>query len=114
MTSLIDKLRAQRESSVEVEPGRSLTVRRPLAAEMHKLRSGVTPELVASHVSGWTGVTEADLLGSAVGASDPAPFSAELVAEVLCDRPEWLDAVTGKLVAVVNDWFKQRESVAKN
>lgn len=114
MATLLEKLRAQRESSAEVEPGKSFTVRRPLAAHMHKLRAGVTPELVCEHVTGWAGITEADLLGAAVGASDPAPFAAELASEVLCDHPEWLEEVTRKLVAMVNGWFEQREAIAKN
>lgn len=114
MVALLDKLRAQRESSAEVEPGKAFTVRRPLAAHMHKLRAGVTPELVCEHVTGWTGITEADLLGAAVGASDPAPFAPELAAEVLCDRPEWLQEVTRKLVEMVNAWFQQREAITKN
>lgn len=114
MTSLLDKMRAQRESTVEVEPGKTLTIRRPLAAQMNTLRNGVTPELIAGHVTGWGNVTEADLLGSAVGSSDPAPFTAELVAEVLADKPEWLSKAADKLVEVVNGWFEQRGTVAKN
>lgn len=114
MVTLLDKLRTQRESTVEIEPGKTLTVRRPLAAQMNTLRQGVTPELVASHITGWANVTEADLLGAAIGASDPAPFSAELVAEVLADRPEWLAKASDKLVECVNAWFEQRGAIAKN
>lgn len=114
MSALLDKLRAQREGAAEVAPGKVLTVRRPLAAHMPELRAGITPELVIRHVTAWSGVTEADLLGAAVGASDPVPFSPELMAEVVLDRPEWLDAVSLKLLSMVNAYFETRGATAKN
>ena len=62
MAALLDRLRSAREFTVELAPGKRLRMRRPLAAQMPRFRGGFSLELMAEHVVGWEGLTEADLL----------------------------------------------------
>jgi len=115
MDKLLEQLRAQRTGRVEVAPGKVLLVRRPLeATEMPLFRGGVEAELVTRQVVGWEGITEADLLGAAVGASSPVPWSAELCAEVLADRSGWLSAAAEWLVQAIRAHLDARGEAAKN
>lgn len=113
MAALVDKLRAQRTHQADVLPDRWIKFLRPTAAQMPALRGGFDVALVARQCVDWN-LTEADLLGPAVGSSDPAPFSADAALEVLSDRPEFAEAVTTKLVEVISAWFEKRGEIAKN
>jgi hypothetical protein len=116
LSKLIEQLRAQRTGRVEVEPGKFLLVRRPLeATEMPRfVRGSATPESFIGQIAGWDGITEADLLGAAVGSSDAAAFTPELAAEVLADRVEWMGKVGEWLVQAITTHLKAREATAKN
>lgn len=113
--ALIEQLRAQRTGRVEVAPGKNLLVRRPLGVtEMGRYFSAPTPELFIAAVVGWDGITQADLLGAAVGASDPAPFSAELAAEALGDRGDWVGKVGEWLAQAIKAHVEERAAETKN
>lgn len=116
--SLVEQLRAQRTGRVEVGgagSGKYLQVRRPLeATEMARFFRHPTPEMFLGQVVGWDGITQADLLGAAVGASDPAPYSPELAAEYLADRGDWLADVGTWLAEAIKAHIDKRAAEAKN
>ena len=89
MASLLEQLRSARTFSVEVLPGqpnKRLRFLRPTAAQMPRLRGGITQELLAEHALPWEGITEADVLPGGIGGDSPAAFDAELLRELLEDR----------------------------
>jgi hypothetical protein len=114
MSDLLHKLLQQREVSVEVEPGKHLRLRRPAVARLHRFRSGITPELLAEHCVGWSGVTEADILGTAFAPPEPAEFDAGLVTELLADREQWFEAAAAAMTKAIVDRMAQVETTAKN
>jgi hypothetical protein len=120
---LITQLRAQRQSWVELEPGKQVQIMRPAETDIggllraeggagRSLQVGL-PE-VSRFVTGWQGITEADLLGPTVGASDLVPFDAALWAEVVADRADWLGTVAAALLAAVVKHFEAKEAAEKN
>lgn len=113
MAALLDRLRSAREFTVQLAIGKRLRMRRPLAAQMSRFRAGVSLELVAEHVVGWDGITEADLLPG-VGSDSPAAFSPELAAEVLMDRPDWAAPASHELVESIKAWLAKQDAAAKN
>ena len=112
--ALIARVLAQRESWVEVEPGKRVRVRRPAEAEMPEFRAGMSIDLLCRHVVGWEGFAEADLLGPALGASDPTPFDAELFAVVARDHLNWFEPIAAELSARISAHWQAREATAKN
>jgi hypothetical protein len=114
VVSLIAKLRSQRESWVEVAPGKRVRVRRPAEAEMSDFRGGMTVDLLCRHVVGWEGVTEADVLGASIGSDEALPFTADLFAEVAKDRLAWFEPIAADLAARIAEHWKTREATAKN
>lgn len=112
---LIEQLRAQRTGKVEVLPGKGLLVRRPLeATEMPRFRYGITPALVIEFVVGCYGLTEADVLPKGVGADTPLATSPELLAEVLADRPEWVQKACDWLVTAIEKHIAAKGAAEKN
>lgn len=105
---------AQREQWVDLEPGKRVRVRRPDETEVLTLRRGnVTPEQWARCCVGWDGITEADLLGAAIGSSDLAEFSVELWVIVVRDHVEWLGKVADKVVEMISVHLAQKDSAGK-
>ncbi|MBY0467605.1 MAG: hypothetical protein K2Q07_01360 [Burkholderiaceae bacterium] len=104
----------QRTLRCEVEPGKVLLMRRPLEGQFGRLKGGVTRELLAEFAFDWKGVTEADLLGAAIGAEDEAPFSQELLTDVLHERTEWANKAAKELIDSITAYLAQREATAKN
>lgn len=109
---LIATMRAQRLSWVEVEPApaggiaKRVQITRPpendVAAFVSKTDEGLfTLEASAAHVTkyvtGWDGITEADLIGPA-GSSDAAEFHPDLWAIVVEDRLEWMRTIARALL----------------
>jgi hypothetical protein len=118
--SLIERLLAQRESWVELEPAggglsaRRVRVRRPPETEFHMLAQGVEVEHLKAYVVGWDGITEADVLGAAVGASDPVPFDAALWGELAKDRPDWYRKAAHGLIEAITTHLAAKAADAKN
>jgi hypothetical protein len=114
--ALVKAMRAQREAWLELRkvPEQKLLVRRPTESQYPKLRDGVPMEMCVSCIVGWEGVTEADLLGAAIGASDPVPFHPDVMNEALQDRTTWAVKVQNKIVEMVNAHFQQKDKAEKN
>lgn len=104
--ALIAQMRAARTTWVELGDGVAVAVIRPSEMEMapfirRLFIAGETvpdSELCYRWVTGWRGVTEALLLGDGLGSSSPAPWSADLWAEVVTDRREWSSKVAQAVV----------------
>ncbi|MCW7542018.1 hypothetical protein OOT46_29915 [Aquabacterium sp. A7-Y] len=115
---LIRKLRAQRESWVPVAEGKRVRIIRPPEAEMVRFIADkgmkVEVEHVRDYVTGWSGITEADLLGEAVGSSDEVPFDTELWAEVVADRLAWHKTIATELLRVIAEHRFSLQEAAKN
>lgn len=112
--ALIARIRAQRESWLEVEPGKELRIRRPAETRMLTLRNGVSLESAVECVVDWRGLTEADLLGAAIGSSDPLPFDSALCLEVVADRVAWLEKISTRLVEQVVAFIAKKDDAVKN
>lgn len=122
MSRLIEALRAQRQSWVDVDEGKRVQIIRPAESEIGEFLHGsgkgrtMGAELpqVIKFVTGWEGITEADLLGESVGASDPVPFDSELWGEVVKDRAEWLKKVGSALIETIVKHFEKKAEAEKN
>jgi hypothetical protein len=112
--SLINRLLSQRESWLDLEPGKRVKVRRPPELEAVDLRHGVTLEHVTKYVVGWEGITEADLLGATVGSDTVPAFSADVWTIVVTDRMEWFALVRNKIMELVVEHLTAKDAAAKN
>lgn len=103
--SFAERVLERRESWVEVEPGKEVCIRRPAETEIRKfvrdrsLFAGL--EHAREFVFGWRGITEADLLGEAIGSDQPAEFSRELWTVVIDDRLAWLEKIAEALIQAI-------------
>lgn len=110
--SLIARMREQRQSTVELGDGLSVTIIRPCEADIRAFSGASRPsdlDVARKYVVGWKGFTEATLLGEAVGASDEVPFSQEVWTEAVADRLDWVHKV---VIAVVSSIHSHQLSVA--
>lgn len=122
MSRLINQLRAQRQSWVDLEPGKRVQIMRPPESEIGAFlrvengRKSMMADLdqVVKFTTGWEGITEADLLGASVGASDAVPFDPALWAEVVADRGDWLKAVAQALLDAIVKHFDAKAQAEKN
>lgn len=116
--ALIRKLQQQRERQVEVEPGKHVTMRGPTETQFTQFLQG--GKLVAGFeqardfVVGWKAITEADLLGTAVGASDEVEFSPQLWAEVIANHADWVRKITTALLDYIVEYHQRAETIEKN
>lgn len=121
---LLAQMRRNREQSVDLGDGKSVTFRRPPEAEMNDLLVSepgsdkvtflVDVQHVRKYVVGWKGFTEADLLGSAVGSDTPVEFDAALWDELCSDRLEWVTKVAKAILDCVVQFINGRADTAKN
>lgn len=119
MKDLIKQLREQRMQWVELEPGKEVRIIRPTETDLvTNLAKGSSISMgfeeAAKYVVDWRGITEADLLGAAVGSSDAVPFSAALWAEVASDKLDWVNTVVQAIVKVLVDRKATQDQDAKN
>lgn len=108
--ALVNLIKAQRSSWVDLEPGKRLRVSRPTEFEIQrdllKTAADGTPQLkvqfadVVSYATDWEGFTEAGLVGSA-GASSPVPFTREVWEAVAADRAEWVGKIAKKIIDLI-------------
>jgi len=119
--ALLARMRAQRQSWVELEPGLRVQILRPLEAEYQDFvtkpgSSELDRMLLCAEkfVTNWEGFTEAFLLGASQAAADPVTFDRGLWAEVMRDHTEWVVTVTRALMELLNAHNKEREDAAKN
>lgn len=113
MSTVLERVRSGREFSVDVGDGLAVRLRRPLHWDLQALHP-LTPEKLARCAVGWSGFTEVQFLGAAVGASDPVPFDAALLAEWLGDRPEVFNDLGEALVKAVQAFEAQKDAAEKN
>ena len=117
---LIKRLREQRMQWVDLDlPGKRVRLIRPTEIEigLHFIKGGsvsVGVEEVERFTVDWEGFTEADLLGAAVGSSDPVPFSQALWAEVISDRAGWVRQLATELLDIVVKHGAEKKVDAKN
>lgn len=117
MASVLEKLRSARSFAVPLPVGRDgarLRFLRPTAMQMPRFRAGITTGLLVEHALPWEGLTEADVLPAGVGGDSLVPFEANLLAELLDDRPDWFKAACEGMFEQINAWLKQQEAAAKN
>lgn len=112
--ALIASLRTGRRSWVALPNGAQVRIVRPTEAEFGKFTGGVTVDHVCEYVDDWKGVTEATLLGDAVGADDVVPFDAALWAEWVRDRLDDVQVVATAIGAAIGEHLKARKTAAGN
>lgn len=118
--ALIKQLRELRMKWIDLPAeGKRVRIIRPTEAELlqqfvkaGRITAGI--EQAQAFVVDWEGFTAADIVGPAVGASDPLPFDQPLWAEVVSDQLEWVRAVTHALVELITDHHAARAADAKN
>lgn len=111
---LLDQMEAQRTAWADLAPGKRVQFRRPLEDDMPRLRSMPVVDLACEFVCGWEGITEADLLGAAMGSDAPAPFHVKLWSRFLRDNLAHVEAVAAAIVRSVTDHVAARDAAAKN
>lgn len=125
--AIIERLRAQRDSWCVLRPADAdqpelaVCLRRPAEVELQAFRPAVGRDLDAllseaacSTAVDWRGFTEAELLGAAIGSSDPLPFNADLWREAARDRLDWLSKCANHVMAAVGEHFAQKAEQRKN
>lgn len=115
---LIAKLDEQRTRWVDLPDGKRLRVMRPLETDADRLTGhrslGSLAEALCTFVVGWSGFTEADLLGAALGASDEVAFDAALCLRVLRDRGDYVVTLGDEIRAMVKAHRDAKDAAAKN
>jgi hypothetical protein len=111
---LIAKALEAREQWVDLGGGKRVKVRRPPAAELFVFGRGATPEQFMRCAVGWEGVTEADILGAAVGSDSAVPWSLDLWLVLALDNPDWMTAVSASVVEAIRTYLDKREAIGKN
>jgi hypothetical protein len=110
--SLIDKIRAAREISVEAN-GHKFTIRRPTDEEAVRFSAEKIDlvNVVKRFTTGWD-LHEIDLISS--GSSVPVPFDPELFAEWAADNPEIWEPLGKAIMDAYTVHASKREAAAKN
>jgi hypothetical protein len=114
MSTLSDRIRAQREAWLEVSEGKRVKIRRPAELQLAALKNGIEVEHIADVVVDWEGWTEADFLGGALGKSDPLPFDADAWREYVMDHGEIAAKIAQQFVDLVSKHFEVKADTAKN
>jgi hypothetical protein len=112
--SIIRRIHAGRERKVEVEPGKTITLRRPARWDALLQHRGVSVDMVLKCAVAWDGITEADIFGPALAPPDLVPFDAAVFAEVARDRIAWCEALAKAMVEMITEALEQAEATAKN
>lgn len=109
--SLLDRLRAARETWVRLSGEVEICIRRPtdLDLAMHSERD--VADWLRETVCNWRGVRELDVVPG--GGGKAAPFDADLAVEWLKDRPEDFSAAMDALNAAVKAHVEARADAAK-
>lgn len=119
------KFRRTREKDVALEEGKSVTLVRPPEAELGDMLKphptdadkriwSIELEHVRKYTVGWKGITEADFFGKAVGSDDPVEFDQDLWMDLVSDNVDWMNKVTGAILAAIVEHHQQTAEVAKN
>jgi hypothetical protein len=112
--ALIASLITARQSWVELPNGAQVRILRPDEAEFGKFVHGVTVDHVCEYVDNWRDVTEATLLGGAVGADDAVTFNAGLWRAWVRDNVSAVEVVAKAIGAAISAHIQAREKIAGN
>ena len=112
--ALLKRLMAQRERWVDLGGGRRVCFLRPAQTELRSLAGANFVDVAAKAVIRWEGITEADILGPAVGSPDPAPFSPELWAAWSRDNIAHVEAVVEAVVAEADKLVSEIKATTGN
>lgn len=105
---LVARIRAARQSTVDLGNGKSLVCRRPTNLEMFEMRGKATKsEILTKFIDGWSGFTELDLVPGGTGAE--AKFDVELFAEWVADNPSSWPLISD---AIVTSYTAHEKSLA--
>lgn len=109
--SLIDKIRAARQSTIMVD-GHAYTIRRPTDAEAMTLGAASGLDLVNRYVIGWdhTEIT----LGIPGAGPEPVQFNPELWADWVADQPQLWSPISAAIITAYTQHRQSREDAAKN
>lgn len=114
VAALIARMDAQRARWVPLPDGKRVQIRRPLQTELRKFVGGVSLDHMCEYSCGWEGFSEADLLGAAIGSSDPLPFDAALWSRVLRDRVDYVEPIAQAMVAAIDEYLQTVGKAEKN
>lgn len=112
--ALIARMAEQRTRWADLPGGRRVQFRRPLETDFGRFVAGVTVEHVCEYACGWSGFTEATLLGAAVGASDAIEFAPALWSAYVRDHADEARTVISAIVASVSEHLEAKGAAAKN
>lgn len=112
--TLLAKMAEQREFWADLPGGKRIKLRRPPEVELPALMHGVKLEHLTEYACGWDGFTEADLLGPAIGKSDPQPFHVDLWDAYMRDHAECVKPAVEALRDSVTDYLKRKAETEKN
>src|SRR3954471_4443459 len=112
MTSLVDKMRARRESWVKAGKF-EFKLRRPTRLEIAKTDRDISAaELFIPHVHDWKNVVEDDLIGG--GGTSAMPFERDAWAEFIADHSELWPPLMDAFTNALQEYHKQLEDREKN
>jgi hypothetical protein len=112
--TLLAKMDEQRKRWAPLPDGKRVQFRRPLETELGRFRGGVDVEHLCEYVCGWEGVTEADLLGPAIGSDSKVEFSPALWARLVRDRIDYVQPVAQAMVDAITEHLASKAATAKN
>lgn len=111
---LIAQLRAARLSWLDLSSGLKVQLLRPTEVEMITNVGRGAFEVACAQVVGWSGFTEADLLGPEVGSDVVAEFTAELWEAYAADHADQTAAVAKEVRRITEDYWVRRKEQTKN
>ena len=114
VSDLLARMQAQREFWVDLPGGKRLQLRRPHKVDMPKLTGGVQLDHVVDASVGWSGFTEADLLGAGIGGSDEQPFHTELWRAYAADNIDALQTAVAGFAEHISQYLSKGADTEKN
>jgi hypothetical protein len=121
LSALLGLLVAARTRKFQAAEGVEIVYTLPSMFRSAKLvdamRSGDGDEIIdvlLPILTGWSGITEAMLLGPSVGASSPAVFEPEVARIALADRPGWVTELAMHALKEAGDEAKRLKDRAGN
>lgn len=120
MATLVERMLATRDVVVELRPaadGRpalAVTLRRPAESRILQLRGTVSEADVCTSAVAWSGFSEAELFGAAVGNPDPLPFDADAWAAWVSDNVDAMALCASRLNDAIQAHLDRRAADRKN
>lgn len=114
-SALLQRMRAQRGTWVDLLDGRRVLMLRPPELELPAVAGGIGLEVVAEYAADWSGFTEATLLGAKHGSGDAVvPFHRDLWRAYAADHAEEFSLAARGLKDAVERYLTERAATAKN